>query len=149
MDLLTTLKEQWPIFALIAWFGYKWWNSRRVVVCYPRQGKGCRIGDVRPQEFAAGQAPGTINIPLPELGHGCMKYAQCAGSAVLCQWNPKRHGQTAVAQEWVQRRVQRGRVDQVGLTRIPALDGGGCVAFAQGCIPKIRPVIFLATGARK
>jgi rhodanese-related sulfurtransferase len=70
MDLITTFKEQWPIFALIAWFGYKWWNSRRVVRMLPElKAQGAVMIDVRSaQEFASGQAPGTINIPLPELG---------------------------------------------------------------------------------
>lgn len=70
MDIFTTLKEQWPLLALIAWFGYKWWNSRRVVRMLPAlKARGAVLVDVRSaQEFAAGQAPGTINIPLPELG---------------------------------------------------------------------------------
>ncbi len=70
MDLVTTLKEQWPIFALIAWFGYKWCKFRRVVRLLPAlKEKGAILVDVRSaQEFAAGQAPGTINIPLTELG---------------------------------------------------------------------------------
>lgn len=70
MDLLTTLKEQWPLLAIAAWFGYKWWSSRRVVRLLPElKSKGAVLVDVRSvEEFASGQAPGTINIPLPELG---------------------------------------------------------------------------------
>ena len=85
MDLLTTLKEQWPIFALIAWFGYKWWNSRRVVRLLPAlKEKGAVLVDVRSaQEFAAGQAPGTINIPLPELGSRCCASGTRSGMAKL------------------------------------------------------------------
>lgn len=86
MDLLTTLKEQWPIFALIAWFGYKWWNSSRVVRMLPAlKEKGAVLVDVRSaHEFAAGQAPGTINIPLPELGSRLHEIPRNAPVVLCC-----------------------------------------------------------------
>lgn len=63
-------EKYWPFMALVAWFGYKWWNARRVVAMLPdlRQ-RGAMFVDVRSAaEFAAANAPGTINIPLPDLG---------------------------------------------------------------------------------
>ena len=56
--------------ALVLWFGYKWWNSQRVVALLPELKKsGATLIDVRSAaEFASAHAPGTLNIPLPELG---------------------------------------------------------------------------------
>jgi phage shock protein E len=53
----------------VLWFGYKWWNSRRVVAMLPDlKSKGAQFIDVRSAtEFSSGNAPGTINIPLSEL----------------------------------------------------------------------------------
>ena len=86
MDLLNTLKEQWPIFALIASFRYKWWNSRRVVRMLPAlKAKGAALVDVRSaQEFAAGQAPGTVNIPLSELGSRLKEIPRNAPVVLCC-----------------------------------------------------------------
>ena len=70
MDIQTFLSNYWPALALAAWFGYKWWNSRRVVGLLPAlKARGAVLVDVRSAgEFAAANAPGTVNIPLPELG---------------------------------------------------------------------------------
>jgi rhodanese-related sulfurtransferase len=56
--------------ALALWFGYKWWNSRRVVAMLPELRKsGATLVDVRSAaEYANAHAPGTLNIPLSELG---------------------------------------------------------------------------------
>jgi rhodanese-related sulfurtransferase len=56
--------------ALGLWFAYKWWNSKRVIAMLPELRKsGATFVDVRSAgEFASGNAPGTINIPLQELG---------------------------------------------------------------------------------
>ena len=64
------LKNYWPILALVAWFGYKWWNARRVVGMLPAlKQQGATLVDVRSvAEFAQASAPGTVNIPLQELG---------------------------------------------------------------------------------
>jgi rhodanese-related sulfurtransferase len=64
------VKQYWPFMALAMWFGYKWWNSKRVVAMLPELRKsGATLVDVRSAvEFANGNAPGTINIPLTELG---------------------------------------------------------------------------------
>jgi phage shock protein E len=70
MDFPTAFKQYWPFLALALWFGYKWWNSRRIVALLPElKQRGATLVDVRSAaEFASAHAPGTINIPLPELG---------------------------------------------------------------------------------
>ena len=64
------LKNYWPMLALALWFGYKWWNARRVVALLPAlKQQGATLLDVRSvAEFASANAPGTVNIPLQELG---------------------------------------------------------------------------------
>ena len=64
------IEQYWPIIALALWFGYKWWSAKQVVRMLPELRKnGAVFVDVRSAvEFASGNAPGTINIPLPELG---------------------------------------------------------------------------------
>lgn len=64
------LKNYWPLMALALWFGYRWWNSRRVVALLPSlKQQGATLVDVRSMaEFAQASAPGTLNIPLQELG---------------------------------------------------------------------------------
>ena len=58
MDLLTTLKEQWPLLAIAAWFAYKWWSSRRVVRLLPElKSKGAVLVDVRSVEEFASNCP--------------------------------------------------------------------------------------------
>ena len=68
---MEVFKQYWPFMALALWFGYKWWNSKRVVAMLPELRKsGATLVDVRSAvEFANGNAPGTINIPLSELGN--------------------------------------------------------------------------------
>lgn len=70
MNFAGFLHQNWPFLALILWFVYKWWNSKRVVAMLPElKRKGAICVDVRTEgEFASGNAPGTINIPLNELG---------------------------------------------------------------------------------
>ena len=65
-----TLREYWPVLALVAWFGYKWWRSRQVKnQLLALLAQGAVLVDVRTAaEFAAAHAPGTLNIPLQELG---------------------------------------------------------------------------------
>ncbi|MDP3700898.1 MAG: rhodanese-like domain-containing protein [Hylemonella sp.] len=68
MDFSEIVKQYWPF--LVLWFGYKWWNARRGIAKLPELIKsGATLVDVRSAaEFASGNAPGTINIPLQELG---------------------------------------------------------------------------------
>ena len=70
MDFLGLFEKYWPFLALGLWLAYKWWNSKRVIAMLPELKKdGAIFVDVRSAgEFANGSAPGTINIPLQELG---------------------------------------------------------------------------------
>ncbi|MBK5207465.1 MAG: rhodanese-like domain-containing protein [Polaromonas sp.] len=70
MNFLDLFQKYWPLMALVLWFLYKSWNSKRVVAMLPELKKnGAIFVDVRSAgEFANGNAPGTINIPLQELG---------------------------------------------------------------------------------
>ena len=70
MDFANLFEKYWPILALAMWFGYKWWNARKVVALLPElKKKGALLVDVRSlAEFASANAPGSINIPLQELG---------------------------------------------------------------------------------
>lgn len=71
MDPQAFLQNYWPILALALWFGTKWWRSKKVQAMLPELKKsGAVYIDVRSAaEFAGASAPGTINIPLPELGN--------------------------------------------------------------------------------
>lgn len=86
MDAEHFLKNYWPLLALTAWFAYKWWNSRRVVGLLPAlKAKGALLLDVRSAgEFAAGNAPGTVNIPLGELGSRLAEIPHHAPVVVCC-----------------------------------------------------------------
>jgi len=67
---MDAFKDYWPLLALALWLGYKWWNARRVMRLLPQLlQEGATLVDVRSAaEFASGHAPGTLNIPLHELG---------------------------------------------------------------------------------
>jgi rhodanese-related sulfurtransferase len=70
MEFPGLFEKYWPFMALVLWFSYKWWSSKRVLAMLPELMKnGAILVDVRSTaEFANGSAPGTINIPLQELG---------------------------------------------------------------------------------
>jgi rhodanese-related sulfurtransferase len=74
------------MLALVAWFGYKWWNSRRVLAMLPDLKKeGALLVDVRSAaEFAGASAPGTVNIPLQELGSRLTEIPKSAPVVVCC-----------------------------------------------------------------
>ena len=59
-----------PLLSLALWLGYKWWYARSVVALLPTMmQQGATLLDVRSvAEFASANAPGTVNIPLQELG---------------------------------------------------------------------------------
>ena len=86
MDIQTFLSNYWPALALATWFGYKWWNSRRVVGLLPAlKARGAVLVDVRSAgEFAAANAPGTVNIPLGELGSRLAEIPHHAPVVVCC-----------------------------------------------------------------
>jgi rhodanese-related sulfurtransferase len=80
------LKNYWPMLALVAWFGYKWWNARRVVGMLPSlKQQGATLVDVRSvAEFANANAPGTVNIPLQELGARLDEIPRTAPVVLAC-----------------------------------------------------------------
>jgi len=86
MSLLEVFKQYWPFMALGLWFAYKWWNSRRVVAMLPElKINGAVLVDVRSSgEFAVGNAPGTINIPLPELARRLSEIPKTSPVVVCC-----------------------------------------------------------------
>jgi phage shock protein E len=86
MDISVIFEKYWPLAALALWFSYKWWNSKRVVAMLPElKKKGALFVDVRSAaEFASGNAPGTINIPLPELGRRLGEIPKSAPVVLCC-----------------------------------------------------------------
>ena len=93
MDLLGFFQQYWPFMALGLWFAYKWWNSKRVIALLPELRKsGATFVDVRSAaEFAGGNAPGTINIPLQELGSRLSEIPK-SSAVVLCCASGTRSG---------------------------------------------------------
>ena len=93
MSSMEALKQYWPFLLLGLWFAYKWWNSRSVLAQLPAlQREGAVWVDVRSaQEFASGNAPGTINIPLQELGSRLSELSK-ASPVVLCCASGTRSG---------------------------------------------------------
>ena len=93
MDSLDFFEKYWPLLALGLWFAYKWWNSRRVIAMLPELNRsGALFVDVRSAgEFANGNAPGTINIPLNELGNRLREIPK-SSPVVLCCASGTRSG---------------------------------------------------------
>jgi rhodanese-related sulfurtransferase len=86
MDIRSFLGQYWPLLALGAWFVYKWWRSRRVTALLPALIKrGALLVDVRSlAEFASENAPGTVNIPLPELSSRLAEIPKSAPVVLAC-----------------------------------------------------------------
>jgi phage shock protein E len=86
LDLLDLFQKYWPILALCLWFAYKWWNSKRIVAMLPElKKKGATFVDVRSAgEFSNANAPGTINIPLQELGSRLGEIPKSAPVVLCC-----------------------------------------------------------------
>ncbi len=80
------MQDYWPMLALALWFGYKWWNARRVKALLPQlKSEGAILLDVRSEaEFASGNAPGTRNIPLNELGQHLASLPKSSPLVVGC-----------------------------------------------------------------
>lgn len=86
MDIAGFIKQYWPLLALALWFGYKWWNARRVMAMLPAlKAQGATVVDVRTAaEYAAGNAPGTVNIPLQELSSRLAEIPRTAPVVLCC-----------------------------------------------------------------
>jgi phage shock protein E len=93
MDFEDMFQQYWPLMALVLWFGYKWWNAQRVIAQLPElKRNGAVLVDVRSAaEFASGNAPGSINIPLGELGSRVQEIPR-TGPVVLCCASGTRSG---------------------------------------------------------
>lgn len=80
------MQDYWPLLALVLWFGYKWWSSKRVMTLLPQLlAEGAVLLDVRSEaEFASGHAPGTRNIPLQVLKHHLSTLPKTAPVVVGC-----------------------------------------------------------------
>lgn len=85
MNFLDPFQNYWPFMVLALWFAYKGWNSKRVVTMLPElKRNGATFVDVRSAgEFASANAPGTINIPLQELGSRLREIPK-SSPVVLC-----------------------------------------------------------------
>ena len=86
MNFLEFIEKYWLFLALICWFTYKWWNTRRVIAMLPElKQQGAIFVDVRSAgEFANGNASGTINIPLQELGSRLSEIPKTSPIVLCC-----------------------------------------------------------------
>lgn len=86
MDFASFFQQYWPLMALALWFGYKWWNARKVKAMLPSlMQNGAVLVDVRSAaEFAGGNAPGSVNIPLGELGSRLHEIPSSAPVVLCC-----------------------------------------------------------------
>ncbi len=80
------LRQYWPLMAVALWFGYRFIRARRVAAQLPALKRaGAVLVDVRSRnEFAAGSAPGSINIPVGELGSRMGELPRQAPVVVAC-----------------------------------------------------------------
>jgi phage shock protein E len=97
MDSMPFIEKYWPLLALVLWFAYKAWNSKRVIARLPELIKnGAMIVDVRSEgEFSNGHAPGTINIPLQALRSRLAEIPQTS-PVVLCCASGTRSGMAKI-----------------------------------------------------
>lgn len=86
MTIQDILEKYWPFLAMGTWLLYKWWNSRRVVAMLPElRRNGATLVDVRSAaEFAGGNAPGSINIPLQDLAKRLGEIPKSSPVVVCC-----------------------------------------------------------------
>ena len=86
MNLYSTFNEYWPLLALGTWLAYRWWSSRRVAAMLPQlKAQGATLLDVRTAaEFAQAHAPGSINIPLAEIGARWTEISTAVPVVVCC-----------------------------------------------------------------
>ena len=93
MNFASFFQQYWPLVALVAWFGYKWWAANKIKTMLPAlKEQGAILVDVRSAaEFSSGNAPGTVNIPLGELGSR-LKEIPTSAPVVLCCASGTRSG---------------------------------------------------------
>lgn len=93
MNLEEFARQYWPLLAVALWFGYKWWSARQVKAMLPAlKQQGAVWVDVRSAaEFASGNAPGSLNIPLHELS-ARLKEIPTSVPVVLCCASGTRSG---------------------------------------------------------
>ncbi len=93
MNVSDLISQYWPFIAAALWFTYKWWNSKKVIAMLPDlKMKGALFVDVRSAgEFTNGNAPGTVNIPLNELGNRLGEIPK-SSPVVLCCASGSRSG---------------------------------------------------------
>ncbi len=86
MNFANAFEQYWPFVALVLWFGYKGWSSKRVVAMLPAlKAQGALFVDVRSAgEFASAHAPGTVNIPLQQLGSRLAEIPKSAPVVLCC-----------------------------------------------------------------
>jgi phage shock protein E len=86
MNFSGFFQQYWPLLLVALWLGYKWWSARRVMAMLPELKKnGAILVDVRSAaEFAGGNAPGSINIPLGELGSRLQEIPSSAPVVLCC-----------------------------------------------------------------
>ena len=71
MNLQVFIEQYWPMLALVAWFGYKWWNSRRVLAMLPDLKKeGALLVDVR----SAAEFAGATGFDFIKVQRGMFSY---------------------------------------------------------------------------
>jgi phage shock protein E len=80
------LKNFWLPALVGLWFLYKWRTAKKIIHLLPQlKEQGASFIDVRSQsEFASGNAPNTINIPLHELKSRLNEITKTAPVVVCC-----------------------------------------------------------------
>ncbi len=83
---MTFLQQYWPLLAVALWFAYRFFAARRVAARLPELRRaGAVLVDVRsPAEFASGNVPGTLNIPVSELGRRMNEIPRGVPVVVAC-----------------------------------------------------------------
>ncbi|WP_296509879.1 rhodanese-like domain-containing protein [Rhodoferax sp.] len=86
MNTLSQLEPYAPFAVLLAWFAYRWWSAQRVKAGLPGlKQQGATLVDVRSaQEYLQAHAPGTINIPLQQLGARLSEIPRSQPVVVCC-----------------------------------------------------------------
>ena len=80
------LKNYWPLLLFAVWMAYKQIRAHQIKKQLPElQAHGAILLDVRSvDEFSAGSAPGSINIPLTDLGSRLAELPKHVPIVVAC-----------------------------------------------------------------